>query len=115
MSASQINKAVLVNPDVVIQKFSSYQSVNRVPTLAQRLASQSYFGDDVLGRCTVMGCRNSPALPLRELNNLKQKLFLLFPQFWANPVDFEEVWTRCAAAIGQRCKRLARVVTTSTR
>ena len=107
LSASQINKAELIDPNIVIRKYPSYHCINCVPTLAQRLASQSYFGDDVMGRCTVMGCRDSPALPLRELNNLKLKLFLLFPQFWANPLDFEEIWTRCTIAIGQRCKRLA--------
>ena len=90
LSASQINTAELIDPDIVIRKYPSYHCLNRVPTLAQRLASQSYFGDDVLGKCTVMGCRYSPALPLRELNNLKQKLFLLFPQFWANSLDFED-------------------------
>ena len=108
LSGSQINKAELVDPNIVIRKYPSYQSITCVPTLAQRLASQSYFGDDVLRRCTVMGCRDSPALPLRELNLLKQKIFVLFPQFWANPLDFEEIWTRCSIAIGQRCKRLAR-------
>ena len=78
LSTSQINKGELVAPDIVIRKFPSYQCISRVPTLAQRLASQSYFGDDVLGKCTVMGCRNSPALPLRELNNLKQNCFFSF-------------------------------------
>ena len=90
LSTSQINKSELVDPDIVIRKFPSYQCISHVPTLAQRLASQLYFGDDVLGKCTVMGCRNFPALPLRELNNLKQKLFLLFLEFWANPLNFEE-------------------------
>lgn len=111
LSASQINKAELIDPDIVIRKYPSYHCINRVPTLAQRLASQSYFGDDVLSKCTVMGCRDSPALPLRELNQLKQKLFLLFPHFWANPLDFEETWSRCTISIGQRCKRIARMAT----
>ena len=68
LSASQINTTKLIDPDIVICKYPSYQCLNRVPTLTQRLASQSYFGDDVLGKCTVMGCRHSPVLPLRELN-----------------------------------------------
>ena len=113
LSASQINTAELIDPDIVIRKYPSYQCLNRVPTLAQRLANQSYFGDDVLGKCTVMGCRHSPALPLRELNNLKQKLFLVFPQFWANPLDFEDTWSRCTVAIGQRCKRLVQGMATA--
>jgi len=35
----------------------------------------------------VMGCHDSPALPLAMLNVMKQSLFLLFPNFWANPVE----------------------------
>ena len=108
LSSAQINRTELIDPDIVIRRYPSYHCISRVPTLAQRLASQSYFGDNVLSKCTVMGCRDSPALPLRELNNLKQKLFLLFPNFWANPLDFKETWTRCTVSIGQRCKRMAR-------
>ena len=108
LSSAQINRAELIDPDIVIRRYPSYHCISRVPTLAQRLASQSYFGDNMLSKCTVMGYRDSPALPLRELNNLKQKLFLLFPNFWANPLDFEDTWMRCTISIGQRCKRMAR-------
>ena len=108
LSSAQINRAELIDPDIVIRRYPSYHCISRVLTLAQRLASQSYFGDNMLSKCTVMGCRDSPTLPLRELNNLKQKLFLLFPNFWANPLDFEETWTRCTVSIGQRSKRMAR-------
>ena len=106
--SAQINRAELIDPDIVIRRYPSYHCISRVPTLAQRLTSQSYFGDNVLSKCTVMDCRDSQALPLRELNNLKQKLFLLFPNFWANPLDFEETWTRCTVSIGQHYKRMAR-------
>lgn len=105
LSSSQINQAELIDPNTVIKKYSNYRSLSRVSTLAQRLASESYFGDDVLEKCTVMGCRDNPALPLKELNELKQKIFSLFPQFWGNPIQFEDTWTTCANAIGQRCKR----------
>ena len=105
LSSSQINRAELIDPNTVIKKYSNYRSLSRVSTLAQRLASESYFGDDVLEKCTVMGCRDNPALPLKELNDLKQKVFSLFPQFWGNPVQFEDTWTTCANAISQRCKR----------
>ena len=70
--------------------YSNYRSLSRVSTLAQRLASKCYFGDDMLEKCTVMGCLDNPALPLKELNDLKQKIFSLFLQFWGNPVQFED-------------------------
>ena len=108
LSSSQINKSRLIDPDVIIRKYPYYQTVSRIGTLAQRLAQESYFGDDVLEKCTVMGCRDSPALPIKELNDLKQKIFSLFPQFWNNAAQFESVWVSCFNAIGQRCKRINR-------
>lgn len=108
LSSSQINRAGLTDPNTIIKKYAHYRTLSRVSTLAQKLASDSYFGDDVLEKCTVMGCRDFPALPLKELNELKQKIFSLFPQFWANPVQFEDTWTNCVNAIGQRCKRIKR-------
>ena len=105
LSSSQINQTGLIDPDIIIKRYANYHTLSRISTLAQRLASKSYFGDDVLEKCTVMGCRDHPALPLKELNDLKQKIFSLFPQFWANPIQFEDTWTNCANAIGQRCKR----------
>ena len=47
-----------------------------------------------------------PALPTKELNELKQTIFSLFPKYRANPIEFEAVWKECAKAIGQVCKRL---------
>ena len=107
LSSAQINRVELIDPYIVIRRYPSYHSISRVPTLAQRLASHSYFGDNVLSKCTMMGCRDSPALSLRKLNNLKQKLFILFPNLWVNPLDFEDTWMRCKISIGQCCKRMA--------
>ena len=53
-----------------------------------------------------MGFRDYPALPQAELNELKQTIFNLFPQYWANPIEFEATWSTCTEAIGQLCKRL---------
>ena len=89
LSSSQINQAELIDPNTVIKKYSNYCSLSRVLTLAQRLASESYFGDNVLEKCTVMGCRDNPALPLKELNELKQIIFSLFPQFWGNSINLK--------------------------
>ena len=49
---------------------------NVVGTLAVKLVNESFFGNEVLKRCTVMGCRDYPTLPLKELNELKQVIFL---------------------------------------
>ena len=78
LSSSQINKSRLIDPDVIIREYPNYQTVSKIGTLAQRLAQESYFGYDVLEKCTVMGCRDSSALPIKELNDLKQKIFFLY-------------------------------------
>jgi len=46
-----------------------------------------------------MGCREYPGLPIDELNELKQALFTKFPKFWANPVEYEDVWSCCVDSI----------------
>lgn len=106
LSSSAIAYNKLSDPDSVIAKYKTYHAVSKAPTLAIKLASQAYFGDDILKRCTVYGFREQPALPVKELNDLKQKVFSIFPQFWANPVEFEGTWGLCTEAIGQSCKRL---------
>ena len=92
LSSSYIQRNQLSNPDSIIEKYRVYRVVSRIPTLAQKLAQESYFGENVLKRCTVMGYRDKPALPWEELNNLKQKVFGLLPQYWNNPIDFERTW-----------------------
>ena len=47
-----------------------------------------------------------PALPQIELNELKKKIYGLFPKYWPNCAEFETVWKDSAEAIGQACKRL---------
>jgi len=106
MSSSQINKDKLADPHKIIEKFKNYKSVSRAPTLAQKLAEEAFFGKRVLQACTVMGFRQYPALPVQELQELKQLLFGLFPEFWKNPAEFEPTWSLCSEAIGQKCKRL---------
>ena len=106
LASSTIPKATLKDPDEVIARYKNYHTISKAPTLATKLASQAYFGEQVLKRCTVLGYREQPALPIDELNDLRQKLFSLFPQFWTNPLDFESTWAACVEAIGQCCKRL---------
>ena len=105
LSSSYIQHNQLSNPDSIIEKYRVYRVESRTPTLAQKLAQESYFGENVLKRCTVMGYRDKPALPWEELNNLMQKVFGLLPQYWNNPIDFESTWEKCVVSIGQLCKR----------
>ena len=80
--SSAINQQTLVSPEDVIQRYHSLKGVAKASTLAVRLAREAYFGDDVLGKCTVAGFRDDHALPVAELNRLKEKLF---PEYWGNP------------------------------
>ena len=73
------------------------------PNLLRRPA---FFGDDVLIQCTVSGERDYPGLPVEELMQLKHAVYMQFPQYWNSPQEFEPLWTKCKAAIGQACKRL---------
>ena len=73
-------------------------------TLARRLAEKCHFGPTVLKQCTVSGYRGEPALPIKDLNDLRNQIFTLQPQFWANPLEFESIWTTCTVYIEQFCK-----------
>ena len=106
LPSSSIERNLLVQPSTIIEKYPSYLTVSRIPTLARKLAKKCYFGVSVLKVCTVSGYREEPALPLKELNDLKSLLFRLLPQFWTNPMEFENVWVRCTVSIGQLCKTI---------
>ena len=106
LPSAAIMKQGLISLSEAFGKYHSLTTVSKAPTLATKLAREVFFGTSVLRRCTVMGCREQPGLPVRELNELKEALFVKFPQYWGNPVAFEEVWALCVDAIGQLCKRL---------
>ena len=74
--------------------------------LAVRLARKVYFGEEVMGKCTVSGLHGLPGLPVAELGELKQTMFLQFSQFWQNPVEFEQLWSKCTDAINKSCKKI---------
>ena len=104
LSSNEITKAKLIPPLHVISSNRHLTTEAKVSTLAVRLARESFFGEDVLRRCTVSGHRDLPGLPLKELNELKQTIFNCFPCFWKTPVEFEGLWAKCAEAIGQAAK-----------
>jgi len=61
--------------------------------------------NEILQGVPELGCRSYPALPIVELNRLKEKIFQLFPEHWADRTTFEVTWAACSAAIGQHCKQ----------
>ena len=105
LPSTAVVKQKLLSPAVVIAKYPKLLVANKAPTLAMKLARDAYFGEEVMARCTVMGCREYPGLPCDELSSLKETIFGQFPAFWTNPVEFESVWVACVDAIGQACKR----------
>jgi len=40
LSSSQINQAGLIDPEIIIKRYSNYHTLSRISTLAQRLASK---------------------------------------------------------------------------
>ena len=111
MPSSEIQSENLVPVDSVLNKYQSLRKDHTIGKLAVKLAKESFFGDEVLVKCTVMGCRSFPALPTKELNDLKQTVFSLYPRYWSNPIEFEsKIWSQCVNSIGQLCKRLRHCV-----
>lgn len=106
LPSSKINKGQLLQATTVIRKYPGLVYECKIGTLATKLAKEAFFGDDVLIQCTVSGERDYPGLPVEELMQLKHAVYMQFPQYWNSPQEFEPLWTKCKAAIGQACKRL---------
>ena len=107
LPSEAINKAALLPADDILKKYSKLKGASRAGELAVKLAMEAFFGEQVLTMCTVKGCRNLPALPSAELQQLKQVVFTQVPQFWSNPADFDQdVWASCIVSINQKCKGL---------
>lgn len=106
LPSSVINTAKLAEVKVVIRKYPKLRTVSKASTLSVKLAKEAIFGEDVMKQCTVAGTREYPGLPFDKLQELKQIVFELFPQYWKTPFEFEDVWKVCFDALGQACKRL---------
>lgn len=48
-----INKAELLDPQMVIDKYPKLLVVTKIPALAVRLSKESYFGRSIMALCTV--------------------------------------------------------------
>ena len=51
----------LLEPDAVINKYPKLMSLTNIGRLDVRLVCESYFGEHLLKKCTVVGCNNKPA------------------------------------------------------
>ena len=106
LSSSEIDATKLSSINMVVAKYSKLKGEAKAPTLAMKLAKEAIFGDEVMKKCTPVGGRDLPGLPVAELQMLKQAMFNKFPQYWQNPYEFEGLWSDCMGSIGQACKRL---------
>ena len=106
--SSVIEKSKLLRCDTVLDRYSKLKNESRIGTLAVKLAREVFFGEDVLRKCTVAGCRDLPGLPTKEVGDLKQLMFRQFPAYWNSPATFEPLWTTCVNSINQCCKVLQR-------
>ena len=98
----------LRNVDDVIPRHRNLLHKDSAGTLCQTLAKEAIFGKDLLSQCTVTGKGGTLALPVNEMNNLKKKIFSLFPKYHNSPEQFEPTWKKCTTAIEQACGRLRR-------
>ena len=93
----------LLDPDEVIANYPELRNIGR---LAVRLASESYFGKELLKRSTVYGLKSNASLPSNKVSALKKKLCNLYPQYVDTPAEFEPVWTKCVNAINHHASGL---------
>ena len=78
-------------------------------TITQTLARESFFGANLMSKCTPSGTKLLPALPKAEMMSLKKAAHQFFPQFWHLPKAFESEWKKKSwPAIEQACGRLRR-------
>ena len=102
-----INKAALLKPEDVVEKYTRFLSISKIPTLAVRLAKESYFGKPIMALCTVRAAGKFHALPERELKELKAFMKkLCIPSLTPTQVQFEMVWKNAIESTGQACKSL---------
>ena len=103
MSAS-ISRTKLFPVGLCLARCPNLQTESKITVLAVKLAKESFFGQNIMRQCTTMGHGRFPSLLNKELNDLKQTIFSVFPKYWSSPEIFEGLWRNCAEAIGQTCK-----------
>uniref|UniRef100_A0A1X7TFP8 BEN domain-containing protein n=1 Tax=Amphimedon queenslandica TaxID=400682 RepID=A0A1X7TFP8_AMPQE len=96
----------LLDPDEVIANYPKLRTISNIGRLAVRLASESYFGKDLLKRSTVYGLKGNASLPGNKVRALKKKLCNLYRQYVDTPAEFEPVWMKCVNAINHHASGL---------
>ena len=105
-----INRAALLSPKTVADKYPKLLICSKIPTLAVKLANEAYFGPNVMSYCTFRGVSSNHALPQDEVKKMKDFLFKIsFPAIVSSRIDFEDVWTKCVESVGQKCKKLRKL------
>ena len=90
--------------DPVIEERRDLVKINASATLAQYLAKETVFGEEIMRLCTPTGSKQRKALPQQELLSIKTAIFKLYPLYWHDPRGFEEmIWAKCHTAIVQAC------------
>ena len=93
-----IDKRELRSIDAVLIGYTITEST--APRIAQFVAREAFFGESILVRCTPQGTQGVPALPRRELAQLKKFMFTKLAGYQGN---FETLWRKCMS-IEQACK-----------
>ena len=91
----------MVTSEQIKLKYSGLHSEAKIGSMAVKLAKESIFGEEIMKKSTVKGCRNLAALPENGLKELKESLLTLFPQYSQSPTLFEPLWAKSLEAVGQ--------------
>ena len=76
--------------DVVQANSDLLGKEGKMGTMAVLLARESFFGEEVMYKCTAKGYGDKPGLPMAELMALKEELRKLYPNYCNNNIIFEE-------------------------
>lgn len=75
LSSFTINKEKLISVEQVIKKYPKLKTEGKAGTLACKIAREALFGVEVMKKCTLIGSRELPGLPVKELAQLKKAMF----------------------------------------
>ena len=101
----KLQEEPLLDPDVVVRKYSKYRNVSQAGRVAVRLAVESYFGTEMLRQSTVCGLKSHKPLPVEKVDALKQKMLTLHSD---SKVEFEALWKKCINAMNHHSKGLCK-------
>ena len=93
----------------VIAEHKDLLAINAPETLAQYIAKEAVFGDEIMKQCTPSGRKQRKALPQKELMMIKRSIFQHYRMYWNDVQAFEDlVWSKCHISIERACGRIRR-------